>query len=53
MLSEDVVEVPESDDDIVLILVVVEYALWVFDELRNRDYIDGLNPCCNGTCSLS
>ncbi len=38
---------------VVLILVVVEYALWVLCIPAMLNGWNGLNPCCSGICSLS
>ena len=37
----------------VLILVLMEYALWVYGKLIDVLKELGLNPCFNGICSLS
>ena len=36
----------------VLILVLMEYALWELEQLSKEGLIKGLNPCFNGICSL-
>ena len=38
---------------IVLILVIVEYALWANEMMRESRKRLGLNPCYSGICSVS
>ncbi len=37
----------------VLILVLMEYALWLGESLASKDINNSLNPCSNGICSLT
>ena len=45
--------VDETGGALVLILVVVEYALWELFWHREQGVYGSLNPCCSGICSLS
>ena len=53
MLSEVKITYTNGRSITVLILVLMEYALWGFRILRIQDKFWSLNPCFNGICSLS
>ena len=54
MLSEnEEVQVVNEVNEQVLILVLMEYALWDFITGDNELGKSSLNPCFNGICSLS
>ena len=36
----------------VLILVLMEYALWERIKMTKEQFVECLNPCCNGICSM-
>ena len=53
MLSETSKALLKEAKEIVLILVLVDDALWVQGKLGDEDDADGLNPYFSGWCSLS
>ena len=55
MLSEyQTVQSGQRFNDVVLILVLMEYALWELENnSTNNLNLKSLNPCFNGICSLS
>ena len=53
MLSDLPVTKQEKRQKTVLILVLMEYALWLWQIRYTPLWSSGLNPCSNGICSLT
>ncbi len=53
MLSEEFFDALTPETEIVLILVLVDDALWEYKNKVLFSFHDSLNPCFSGWCSLS